>query len=46
MARSLLAGQDLEAAVGGGEVVVARGTIIRPRARDEAESRGIAIPFE
>lgn len=46
MARSVLTVQDLEATVAGGEVVVPRGTIITPLARDEAERRGIAIRFE
>jgi ribose 5-phosphate isomerase B len=46
MARSVFTARDLEAAPAGGEVVVARGTIVTPLAREEAEQRGITIRFE
>lgn len=46
MTRSVLTARDLEATSTGGEVVVPRGTIVTPLAREEAERRGITIRFE
>lgn len=46
MARTVLTVRDLEAAAAGGEVVVPRGAIVTPLAREEAEKRGITIRFE
>ena len=46
MARKVLTVQDLESAAAGGEIVVPRGTIVTPLAREEAELRGITIRFE
>jgi ribose 5-phosphate isomerase B len=46
VARKVLTVRDLESTVAGGEVVVARDTIVTPLAREEAEIRGITIRFE
>ena len=46
MPRSVLTVRDLEAAAAGGEIVLPRGAIVTPLAREEAERRGITIRFE
>ena len=42
----MLTVRDLEAAAAGGEIVLPRGAIVTPLAREEAERRGITIRFE
>jgi len=44
--RTVLTVRDLEAAAAGGEIVLPRGAIVTPLAREEAERRGITIRFE
>jgi ribose 5-phosphate isomerase B len=46
VARSVLTVRDLDATASGGELVVPRGTIITPLAREEAGRRGVTIRFE
>jgi len=46
VARTVLTVRDLDAAAAGGEIVVPRGAIVTPLARDEAEKQGITIRFE
>lgn len=46
MARSVLTVRDLEGIAPGGEVAVARGTIVTELAREEAQRRGITIRVE
>lgn len=45
VARSVLTAGDLERLEDGGELVVARGTVITPLASEEAARRGIAIRY-
>jgi len=46
VARAVLTVRDLDAAIAGGEIVVAHGTIVTPLALDEAARQNITIKFE